>query len=137
MNLNDAAANVHARRGECRALLQQRLLDTGDDNRRRRKQPLDNVGQVGITRILGKRALAALSVASARFRHDRDYFVRRAVEMACANSDCMAAVMSPSVVTVKNIPVDAQLSMFGAIWFWNGAIQSLYQELVGSGRYAV
>jgi hypothetical protein len=43
------------------------------------------------------------------------YFVRRAVEMACANSDCIAAVMSPSVVTVKNIPGDAQLSMFGLI----------------------
>ena len=46
----------------------------------------------------------------------------------------MAAVISPSVVTEKNIPGDAQLSMFGAIWFWNGATQSLYQELVGSGR---
>ena len=38
--------------------------------------------------------------------------------MACANSDCIAAVTSPSVVTVKNIPGDAQLSMFGLIWLW-------------------
>jgi hypothetical protein len=35
--------------------------------------------------------------------------------MAWANNDCIAAVMSPSVVTVKNIPGDAQLSMFGEI----------------------
>src|ERR1700685_405811 len=65
------------------------------------------------------------------------YLVRRAVEMACANSACIAAVMSPSVVTVKNMPVEAQLSRLGLIWFWYGATQLLYQELVVSGRYSV
>jgi len=45
------------------------------------------------------------------------HLVRRAVEMACANNACIAAVMSPSVVTVKNMPVEAQLSKFGLIWF--------------------
>src|SRR5580704_2685428 len=65
------------------------------------------------------------------------HLVRRAVEMACANSACIAAVMSPSVVTVKNMPVEAQLSMLGLIWFWYGATQLLYQEFVVSGRYAV
>src|SRR5580704_3668276 len=63
--------------------------------------------------------------------------VRRAVEMACANNACIAAVMSPSVVTVKNMPVEAQLCRLGPIWFWNGATQLLYQELVVSGRYSV
>src|SRR3984893_10211545 len=66
-----------------------------------------------------------------------DHLVRRAVEIACANSACIAAVMSPSVVTVKNMPVEAQLCRFGLIWFWYGATQLLYQELVVSGRYSV
>src|ERR1700722_12576570 len=63
--------------------------------------------------------------------------VSRAVEIACANSACIAAVMSPSVVTVKNMPVEAQLSRFGLIWLWYVATQLLYQELVVSGRYSV
>ena len=62
------------------------------------------------------------------------YFVNRAAATACWNSVCMAEVISPSVVTEKNMPGDAQLCIFGSILLWNGAIQSLYQELVGSGR---
>jgi hypothetical protein len=37
-----------------------------------------------------------------------DYFVNRAAATACWNSVCIAAVMSPLVVTVKNIPGDAR-----------------------------
>jgi hypothetical protein len=46
---------------------------------------------------------------------DSDYFVSRAAATACWNKVCIAAVMSPSVVTVKNIPGDAQLCRFGPI----------------------
>src|ERR1700683_3785387 len=57
--------------------------------------------------------------------------------MASWNSVCIAAVMSPSVVISKYKPGEAQLCMLDASVLSNGAIQVLYQELVGSGRYSV
>ena len=45
-----------------------------------------------------------------------DQCVNLAAATACWNSVCIAAEISPSVVTEKNIPGDAQLSMLGSIW---------------------
>ena len=42
--------------------------------------------------------------------------VRRAVVTACWNNACMAAVISPSVVTEKNRFEDAQFCRLGPIW---------------------
>lgn len=47
--------------------------------------------------------------------------VSRAVVTACWNNACIAAVMSPSVVTEKNSPEDAQFCRLGPIWLWYGA----------------
>ncbi len=47
----------------------------------------------------------------------RGHFVSRAAATACWNSVCIAAEISPSVVTEKNMPGDAQLCMLDEIWF--------------------
>src|SRR5580704_4527095 len=114
---------------------------SGSNKVRRRHGPAP-ARMAGIARILhgflGYRTSGGPGAAARGPRRPPGvHLVRRAVEMACANSACIAVVMSQSVVTEKNIPVEAQLCRLGLIWFWNGAIQLLYQELVVSGRYSV
>jgi hypothetical protein len=53
---------------------------------------------------------------------------------ACLNSAAMASETPCDGLTSKNSPGDAQLAIFWLIELAKGAIQVVYQLLVGSGR---